>query len=264
MRERNNPRGPVSKAAGLGAIAMSKYTYRLSAAVLAFSLGMVSFHLPRWGRALETVFRTTHVSGYNRPYSVLEGNTIRIKPYDATFQIPETWLIPITLPEPAQNLYLSRKELDRIFWKQGRDEEDAQVINAVLPFEDCAAHVGDRDWGNYFWNDLQARVYIVDLTPEEITKRIADGGLTKARSVFEGVLFRLGHSGDWHKVTLQIMDAPADFILMKDLDFYYRPMGMKTVVFVFLHSGGFQPTIDGILSSFKSGSSTDAKESQVQ
>jgi len=256
----------VSKAAGLGAIVMRKYAYRLSAAVLAFSIGTASFHLPRWiAAALTTAFRTTPASEYNRPYSVLEGNTVRIKPYDATFQIPETWLTPVTLPEPAQNLYLSRKDLDAIYWNNGGDEEDARVINAVLQFEDCAAHVGDRDWGNYFWNDLQARVYIVDLTPEEITMRIKWRGLPEAQSVFEDAFVVHDDDGEWHKLTFRLMDAPTHFILMKDLDFYYRPLDGKTVVFVFLHAGGFQPTIDGILSSFESGPFLhDAEEFHVQ
>lgn len=241
---------------------MTKYAYRLSAAVLAFSIGTASFYLPP---ALRTVFRTTHLSGYDRPYSVLEGNTVRIEPYDASFQIPEAWLTPVTVPEPVQNLYLSRMDLAAVYWKNGGDEEDAQVINAALPFEDCAAHVGDRDWGNYFWNDLQVRVYVVDLTPEEITMRIKWRGLPQAQSVFEDAFIVHDDEGEWHKLTFKIMDAPTHFILMKNLDFYYRPVGEKTVVFVFLHAGGFQPTIDGILSSFESGPSVhDAEEFHVQ
>lgn len=117
--------------------------------------------------------------------------------------------------------------------------------------EDCAAHFGDRGWGNYLWNDLQGRVYVVDSTPEEIAARIERQGLSKALNVFEGASLTSENYGAWQKRTLNITDAPTHFILMKNLDFYYRSFGNKTIVFVFLHAGGFDKTINGILNSFK-------------
>lgn len=231
---------------------MKKYMQRIFVAILTFSVGTATIHLFAWDKikALNP-FRATHPSESNSPYSVLEGRTIRIKPYDATFDVPESWLVPKPVPTPAKNLHLSLQDLNEIYWNDGGDAEDAQVINSVLPFENCAAHVGDRGWGNYLWNDLQGRVYVVDLTPEETAARIEKRGLSKALDVFEGALLSSENYGVWRKQTLDITDAPTHFILMKNLDFYYRPFGDKTVVFVFLHAGGFDETIKGILNSFK-------------
>ena len=231
---------------------MKKYMLRLLVAILTFFIGTATIYLFAW----DTInplnpFGATHSSESNSPYSVLEGKTVRLKPYDATFDIPESWLTPNTVPTPAKNLHVSWQDLNELYWNDGRDAEDAQVINSVLSFEDCAAHVGDRGWGNYLWNDLQGRAYVVNLTPEEIAARIETRGLDKALSVFEGASLASENHGAWQKLTLNIMDAPTHFILMKDLDFYYRSFGNKTVVFVFLHAGGFDETIDGILNSFK-------------
>ncbi len=225
---------------------------RLVVAVLTFSIGTAAIYLFAWDKAKAlNPFGATHSPEKNSPYSVLEGRTIRIKPYDATFEIPENWLVPKPIPTPAKNLHLSLQDLNELYWNDGSDEEDAQVINSVLPFEDCAAHFGDRGWGNYLWNDLQGRVYVVDLTPEEVAGRIEKRGLSKALKVFEGASLSSESYGMWRKRTLNITDAPTHFILAKNLDFYSRSFGDKTVVFVFLHAGGFDETIHGILDSFK-------------
>jgi hypothetical protein len=231
---------------------MKKYMLRLLVATLTFFIGTATIYL----FALNKInplnpFRATHSSENNSPYSVLEGRTVRLKPYDATFDIPESWLTPQPVPTPAKNLHLSWEDLNDLYWKDGSDGEEAAVINSVLSFQDCAAHVGDRGWGNYLWNDLQGRAYIVDLTPEAIAARIETRGLDKALSVFEGASLTSENHGAWQKLTLDITDAPTHFILMKRLDFYYRSLGNKTVVFVFLHAGGFDETINGILNSFK-------------
>jgi hypothetical protein len=231
---------------------MKNSAYRSLVAIITFSISTATVYLfsPNKIRTLNPV-RATHSSENKSPYSVLEGRTVRLKPYDATFDIPESWLTPDPVPEPAKNLYLSWQELNELYWNNGSDDEDAKVINSVLSFGDCAAHFGDRGWGNYLWNDLQGRVYVVDSTPEEIAATIESRGLRKASKVFEGASLTSENRGAWQKLTLRIMDAPSHFILMKDLDFYFRSCGSKTVVFVFLHAGGFSETICEILGSFK-------------
>ena len=219
---------------------MRKHVIRLATAILTFCLGTAIAYLPAW-------FSQTTDSPL-LPYSVLEGNRVRIYPYRATFEIPEDWTTPGL--RSAKNLYLSRRELSELYWNNGADVEDAQVINAVLPFENCAAHFGDKDWGNYFWNDLQGRVYVVELTPAQLAEAIETNGLAEASSVFEGASLSFGSFGAWRKLSIEIMDAPTHFILMKRLDFYHQSFGDKTVVFVFLHAGGFDPTIEQILNSF--------------
>lgn len=223
---------------------MTKYAKGLSIALLTFCIGITATYLTAGNTQVVPTAESVH------PYSVLEGSTVRIHPYNATFAIPESWLTPNPMPLPAKNLYLSRPDLNELDWNSGGDSEDAQVINAVLPLTDCAAHFGDKGWGNYLWNDLQGRVYVVDQTPQQVATAIKTRGLQQSSSVFEAASLSWENQGVWQKLTINILDAPADFILVKNLDFYYRPIGGKTVVFVFLHAGGFGPTIDQILNSF--------------
>src|SRR5688572_5450179 len=119
---------------------MRKYLLRLVVAILTFSIGTAVIYLFAWDN-IKTLnpFKVTHSSENNSPYSLLEGRTIRLKPYDATFDIPASWLVPNPVPEPAKNLYLSWQDLNELSRNDGSDAEDAQVINSVLPFENCAA-----------------------------------------------------------------------------------------------------------------------------
>jgi len=165
------------------------------------------------------------------------------------FEIPESWLEP----QSPSNLYLSWEELNYLYRHEGADDEDAEVINSVLPFENCAAHVGSRDWGNHFWNDLQARVYFVDLSAEEIDEKVAGRGLSSARDVFESASLSVEDLGRWQRRTLNVIDAPTHFILSKKIDFYYHRFNNKSAVFVFVHApaADFGETIDEILTSFR-------------
>ena len=231
---------------------MKKYMLRLLVAVLTFSIGTASIYFFANLKTLNP-YRATHSAEDNSLYSVLEGTTVRIKPYNATFEIPESWLTPNPVHTPTKNLHLSYQDLNDLYWNDGRDAEEAQVINAVLSFENCAAHIGDRGWGNYLWNDLQGRVYITDITPEVVAARVEKQGRDEASKVFELVSVISGNHGKWEKRTLDILDAPSwsDFSLGKNLDFYYRSFGDKTVVFVFLHAGSFDKEISLQLNSFK-------------
>jgi hypothetical protein len=233
---------------------MKKYIQRSLIAILTFSIGMGTIYFSAWDEIkFLNPSKATHSAENNSPYSVLEGTTVRIKPYDATFEIPESWLTPNPIPTPAKNLYLSYQELNELYGNDGSDAEEAQVINSVLSFADCAAHVGDRGWGNYLWNDLQGRVYITDLTPEAVAPRVEKQGRNKASKLFERVSVISGNHGKWEERTLDILDAPSwsDFILAKSLDFCYRSFGSKTVVFVFLHADRFDKEINLLLDSFK-------------
>ena len=193
--------------------------------------------------------RPVHSSENNSPYALLEAGTIRIKPYDAMFEIPESWLKPRSPP----NLYMTWEELNYLSRNDGVDAEEGQVIDSVLSFEYCAAHVGSQDWGNHFWNDLQARVYFVELNAEEIDEKVAKQGLDTAKGVFESASLSSENFGVWQRRTLNIVDAPSDFILSKKIDFYYHRFSNKTVVFVFVHApaAGFGETINQILTSFR-------------
>ena len=215
---------------------------RLLVAALAFAIGAATLHLFGCNKIRDSIFpRAIHSSENNSPYAVLEGRTVRLKPFNATFDIPESWLTQTS----EKNLYLTWQELNEADRNNGGDEEDAEVINSVLSFKDCAAHVGSKGWGNHLWNDLQARVYVVELKPEAIDEKVREAGLSTATNVFERASLLSGNHGEWQKRTLDVLDAPSDFILIKRIDFYHRPFANKTVVFVFMHPGGFEETHPG-------------------
>lgn len=188
----------------------------------------------------------------NSPYSELQGRTVRTQPYRASFDIPSAWLEPIPVSgEPTKSLFLSEQDLSELYSISGGDAEDAELIDKILPFEECAAHFGSRGWGNHLWNDLQGRVYISESKPEEIGATIETVGLKKAQSLFEEASIKSEPHGKWTRHTFDIVDAPTHFILGKNLDFFVRPHGTKTVVFVFLHADPFTNEINGILDSFQ-------------
>jgi hypothetical protein len=152
----------------IGESEMKKYILRFLVAILAFCLGTTVIYISVWD-SIKTSIPTqiissrqiVHSAENNSPYSVLEGTTVKIKPYDATFKVPEGWLTPkIVSGEPTKNFYLSWQdlnELERFDFNHrfGFDKKDAEVMRSALPFENCAAHVGDRTWGNGFTGDLQ-------------------------------------------------------------------------------------------------------------
>ncbi len=199
-----------------------------------------------------------HSEEKNSPYSTLNGTTVHIHPHGASFQIPEAWLTQRPLPDTnIKNLFLSWADLNEVNQidrkPYGFDTEDAEVINAVLPFEDCVAHVGDRGWGNYLWNDLQARVYITQLTPEKIVRRLETDGLRTAQSNFEDASFEASEYKEWTKFSFQILDAPTHFMLNKRLAFFLRRENDATVLLVFLHADPFEEDIALLLNSFRWG-----------
>lgn len=243
---------------------MKKYITPFTVAATSLFLGITVISFSAWNTTNSSIptqiisyKQVVHSAENNSPYSVLESTTVKIKPYDATFEIPESWITYKSYSgEPKKNLYLSWQdlnELERFDFNHipGFDKEDAQVMRSVLPFENCAAHIGSMSWGNGNWNDLQARILVTDLKPEDIAARVEKQGLDKASEVFERASVKSGNHGLWEKRTLDLIDAPTHFILSKNLDFYYRSFGAKTVIVVFIQAGRFEKEVNLILDSFK-------------
>lgn len=197
-----------------------------------------------------------HSKENNSPHSTLDNTTVYIQPYGAYFEIPEAWLTQRPAPDRhVKNLFLSWTDLNEVNQIDrepfGFDTEDADVINAVLPFEDCVAHVGDRGWGNGLWNDLQSRIYITQLTPDEIVRRLESDGLKTAQSNFEKASFEASTYNEWNKFSFRILDAPTHFMLFKRLTFFLRRENDATVVFVILQADSFEDEVAILLNSFR-------------
>jgi hypothetical protein len=248
----------------MGEAEMKKYILRFLVAILAFSIGTAIIYISVWDTITTSIptqivspRKTIHSAENNSPYSVLEGTIIKIKPYDAAFKIPESWLSPkIVSGEPTKNLYLSWQDLNELEIFDSNhyydfDKEYAQVMNSVIPFENCVAHIGDRAWGNGFTGDLQVRVFVVDINSEEITERIKKQGLNKAHNLFDDAKIVSEKYKFWEKQNLNVLEIGQHTFGNADIDFYYRPFGNKTVVFVFVHGWGWNETIEQMLDSFK-------------
>lgn len=243
---------------------MKKYILRFLVATLAFCLGTAVIYISFWD-SIKTSIPTqiisskkiVHSAENNSPYSILEGTTVKIKPYDAKFEIPESWITykPYS-GEPKKNLYLSWQDLNELEHYDfnhplGFDKEYAEVMRSALPFENCAAHLGSKSWGNGNTNDLQTRVFVVDLNSQEITEKIKNQGLSKAQSVFDKAKLTTESYKIWEKQNLNVFQMGSHTFMYTDIDFYYRSFGNKTVVFVFVHGWGFDETIKQILDSFE-------------
>ena len=242
---------------------MRRNIYLLLIAALAFFVGAIIVYFSIWDSIRNSVSeqiasfsQPIHSAENNSPYSILEGTIVRIKPYDATFEVPESWTNykPISI-EPPKNLYLSWQdlnELERFDFNHpyGFDKEDAQVMRSVLPFEGCAAHVGSKSWGNGLANDLQTRVFVVDSSSQEFIEKIKNQGLSKAQSVFDEVKLVSENYRAWEKQKMSVLKAEGHTLLYKDITFYHRSFDNKIVVFIFMGSG-WDETIKNILDSFK-------------
>lgn len=193
-----------------------------------------------------TKFSNPKPRSENSPHSVLEGRTVRIQPYNATFDLPESWVGPTY----GKNLFLSGTELMSISEPTSGQHiyYESEVMNSVVLFSNCAVHAGEKGW-NESVSD-QVRVYIVSLTSEEVGTRIEHDGLRTAGRVFDKATYTAGNFGEWSHSTLHYFNAPTHALLYRDIDFYFRSFGEKTVIFVFLHSVGNHKHLS-IISSFK-------------
>ncbi len=229
---------------------MKKYIIRFGVLILAFLVGTTFIYLTAWEKITDFITpKSKHSVENGSPYSTIDKNKITIKPFNGGFEIPEDWLEY----RGEKNIFLNCGELDKVVneYKIDFDKEDAEVMDAVIPFENCAAHFGDKGWGNSNWNDIQGRVYVTNLTLDEVSERIEKAGLNKASSVFEKASVKSSEYSDWQHKSLDVLDAPTHFMLYKEICFYYRAFDDKTVVFTFLHADKYENEINLILSSFK-------------
>src|SRR4051794_10868901 len=74
------------------------------------------------------------------------GRTITLHPLNAKFVLPRAWIS--WYQSFHNNLHLTPKELESVRDGQGEwDTEYARVVNSVLPFRECVAHLGGEGWG---------------------------------------------------------------------------------------------------------------------
>lgn len=228
-----------------------------------------------------------------QPFKVTRTNRlVYILPLDISFQIPQRW---IDWNERFNNsLHFTEKDLaavengDQADW----DPEYATVVNAVLPFEQCALHAGGEGWGReaVSYADLQMRVYILDEAPEKIEAKAVSEGAQAVRTLFTPRRIAWRNRGGpvrerpepqikdadklpedmkvpverdtkdgWRQVALSYDLFYGDYGAKASIDFRLRRTGDQTLAVVFMHTNFNKqaPAIKAILASF-----TEAKKGE--
>jgi hypothetical protein len=191
-----------------------------------------------------------------RPFSTREGTTITLRPSGAKFDVPQDWVA--WDKQFGNNFHLSRKELDAVARGYGEwDTEYASVVNAVLPFDRCCAHVGDEGWGRdaVAFSDLQLRIYELTEKPEALEKRIESDGIADVQR-FSGKAPTIKHdlAATWRRTVLSFDRFYEDYGATANVDFRVRRFEGRTFVFVFMYTDyrSQAESIASVLESFSS------------
>jgi hypothetical protein len=156
------------------------------------------------------------------------------------------------------NFHLSHRELDAVALGAGEwDTEYASVCNAALPFDRCAAHLGDDGWGKAgcSFGDLQMRVYDLKEAPEDLAPVIEARGTADVKRLSGRMpeVHRNG-AGPWRRLTLSFEVWYGDYGGTANVDFRLRRLGERTLVVVFMYANPeLEKTMEAILKSFEPG-----------
>lgn len=206
------------------------------------------------------------------PYARLVDHTIELEPSKATFAIPQNWF-DLYHNEHWNNLHLTRKELERVKEADNAqwDAEYAKIVNAVLPFENCAVHAGGDGWGSesVTYGDVQMRVYVGKWSILEMKRLVKEKGFPVATAIAmkmpeeitkitpplraEREVLKEEVIGEWQRLRIALPLRYDDYGGVGTVDFYVRIFRDETVVLVFMFASGAGQAvfIPPIVSSFK-------------
>lgn len=184
--------------------------------------------------------------------SILQGTTIEAVDHGLRFDIPSAWREWHLENDARPSLHLTPAELARVEHAEGEwDHEFALVVNAILPFDRCVAHVGGEGWGvqGISFTDLQVRAYVLATTPDVIEQR--------ARSRVSEVLadaadVRTDQTGPWRQITVSYRRSYVDYGATALVDLRAQRFADTTVVFAFMytdhaeHAAEIQAILDSV------------------
>jgi hypothetical protein len=192
-----------------------------------------------------------------KPTASLDGRSITLRPLDATFEIPQSWLDwHVNHDNNRDNLHVTPAELENVRVGEGEwDKEYAEVVNSVLPFKDCVAHLGGEGWGkqSVSFVDVQMRVYLVEASPQKVQEKMSIVGVKAASNFSEQVSVKQSQYGQWHRVILRYSLWYRDYGGEANVDVFTQAIGNRTVVLVFMYSpdpGGQSDDVPAIVKSF--------------
>jgi hypothetical protein len=172
--------------------------------------------------------------------SIRQGTTIMAIGYGLRFEIPAAWVRWHEENKEHPNLHLISAELDAVKETEGEwDKEFALIVNAILPFDQCLAHVGGDGWGprGISYSDLQVRVYVLTTTPEEIEKRARlQGTAVVANLTGTSATFEQEQIGTWRRTVIKYFRMYLDYGATSIVDLRIRQIGNHTVAFAFMYT----------------------------
>jgi DNA-binding beta-propeller fold protein YncE len=186
----------------------------------------------------------THDTGDMLPQaergSIRQGTTITAVGYGLRFEIPKAWVRWYEENEEHPNLHLTSAELDEVKETEGEwDKEFALIVNAILPFNQCVAHVGGDGWGprGLSYSDLQVRVYVLTTTPEEIERRARSQGIAVAANLTgASPTLEQEQMGTWRRIAIKYFRMYLDYGATSIVDLRIQRIGNHTVAFVFIYT----------------------------
>lgn len=210
-------------------------------------------------------------TGVSHPTSATRsGRTIILSPSGASFDVPKDWVD--WFQQFHDNFHLRAKELARVKDGSGEwDTEYAEVVNSVLPFESCMAHVGGEGWGKNgsSFGDVQMRLYQTALGEGEIHRMASAKGLEIAQKIAKGALLSPTVTiGAWKLTTISYVLWYGDYGGTARIDFYTRTHRGQTFVLVFMYctcsisKSGENEEVKSILKSFRFESSAASGSSR--
>jgi hypothetical protein len=185
--------------------------------------------------------------------ATIKDNVVRLQPGGATFEIPQSWLQ--WHAGFKNNLRLTRAELDKVKTAEGDwDKEYSVIVNKLLPFSQCAAHVGSEGWGSeaVSYGDLQMRAYIMETSAEKVQAKLVEHGKAWVSKFSDKATVEQAKSGKWLRATLSYDMWYGDYGAKAIIDVYSQDFGTQTAVLVFMHTDfkGASGPIPEILKSF--------------
>jgi hypothetical protein len=190
---------------------------------------------------------------HGKPFSRISGNDVTEEPSGESFRIPQEWLD--WNRKFHNNLHLSRAQLEGVRDATGEwDREYAAVVNAILPFDSCAAHVGGEGWGRdgVSFGDLQVRVYTGAFRPQAIRSAVLTSGRETAERFFQPVRVDSEAIGGWTTTKLEWRAWYGDYGAVAHVDVLVSQLTSPVTVLVFMYSSGANRAHerDSILTSF--------------
>lgn len=209
------------------------------------------------------------------PTSYLKDGRVYLEPSAGSFELPRGWAD--VYAEEHNNLHLAGSDLQKV--KEGAGQWDGdygRIVNLVLPFSNCVAHLGGEGWGKESgsYADVQMRAYLGDWSLKELEQSIFLKGFLEATVISKADISFLEKNypktaslPEWHwkvevkndsiqkwsRLVLSFVVWYEDYGGTATIEFDTRFIRGKTLTLVFMYAAGSpqQEFIQPLLSSYR-------------